>query len=523
MERRVLEAWQQAAIEARKSSRAALAAYARLLHVPELELPARLRLAALHLGTGALREATAEALAAAVLPESDPQLLLGLARQLLDLGEIEAGLHCLQRPALVECDDPALQLQAGTLLCNFSFYGLALQRLEQARRLGMADGPLWYQLGLARMYCGHNNAAGEAFQVCLRIAPDFAPAARLLSTLQRQSPGSNHLVRLRASLDRLGDAHAFAPLLYYALFKELDDLGDVDAAWQHLEQGMRLRRLQLDYDEAGDIALFDALRQLPAARLRAACADADVDASAPVPVFILGMPRSGSTLLERFLCAHPEVSDAGELRDFICQLRWTADLVGGPHPDPTLAQAIAACDLALVGQRYMEHSAWRAHGKGFFVDKLPSNFLLAGVIAAALPRARIIDIRRDPMDSCFSNLKALFAGAYPHSYDQGEMARHHLRYLGLMRHWEDAMPGRVLKVRYEALVSDPEREVRRVLAFCGLPWTDAVLSPDPAAVIGTASTVQVREPVHQRYSGQWRRYARYLMPLRQKLGANVTE
>lgn len=522
MERRVLEAWQQAGIEARGGSHAALAAYTRLLQVPELALPARLRLAVLHLGGGALREATAAALAAATLPESDPQLLLALARQLLDLGEIEAGLHCLQRAPLADCDDPALQLQAGTLLCSFSFYALALQRLERARQMGMADGPLWYQLGLARMYCGHNASAGEAFQGCLRIAPDFAPAARLLSTLQRQSPASNHVAQLRASLGRLGDAHGFAPLLHYALFKELDDLGDVDAAWPHLAQGMRLRRLQLDHDEAADVVLFDALRQLPVARLQAA-ARAQVDAAAPVPVFILGMPRSGSTLLERFLCAHPQVSDAGELRDFTCQLRWTADLAGGPHPDPALVQAAASCDLGLVGLRYLQHSAWRAHGKRFFVDKLPSNFLLAGLIAAALPQARIIDIRRDPMDSCFSNLKALFAGAYAHSYEQGEMARHYLRYTALMRHWEEAMPGRVLQVRYEALAADPEREVRRVLAFCGLPWSGAVMSPDPAAVIGTASTVQVREPVHRRYLGQWRRYARYLEPLQRELDAAVTE
>jgi len=520
MDTQVMEAWQQAGIEAGKGTQAGLAAYARLLSVPELQLPARLRLAALNLGRGALRQATAEALAAAGVPEDDPQLLLAVARQLFHLGEIEAGLDCLGRAPLLECDDPQLQLEAGILLCGLSFYEQAVQRLEHARRLGLASGSLWYQLGLARMYCGHNAAADDAFDACLCIAPDFAPAARMRATLTRQTPASNHLPQLRASLGRLGDSHAFAPLLHYALFKELDDLDQAQAAWPHLERGMQLRRAQLDYDETVDVALFDALARLPITPLPEPSAG---DVGGPVPIFIVGMPRSGSTLLERFLCAHPQVSDAGELRDFACQLRWAADLAGGPHPDVGLVQAAASVDLAQVGARYLQHAQWRARGKGFFIDKLPSNFLLAGLIAAALPQARIVDIRRAPMDSCFSNLKALFADAYPHSYDQGEMGRHYLRYCGLMQHWDRVVPGRILQVRYESLVSEPDREVRRVLQFCGLPWSDTVLSPDPAAMIGTASTVQVREPVHRRYLGQWRRYARYLYPLQQQTGSNETE
>ncbi len=520
MERRVVEAWQQAGAEAAAGTRAALAAYRRLLAVPELELPARLRLAALHLGDGGVREATAEALAASALPESDPHLLLALARQLMELGEIEAGLHCLERTPLAESDDAELLLQSGALLCNFSFYEAALHRLERVRASGLAGGQLWYQLGLARMYCGRTDAAAEAFDACLRMAPDFAPAARLLSTLRRQTPESNHLTQLRASLSRLGDAHAFAPLLHYALFKELDDIGEVAAAWPHLEQGMRLRRAQLHYDEAAEAALFEALHRLPLHRLQV---PAGTGPTGPVPVFILGMPRSGSTLLERFLCAHPDVSDAGELRDFSCQLRWITGVAGGPHPDVALVQAAASCDLALLGRRYMEHVAWRSSGKPFLIDKLPSNFLLAGLIAAALPHARIVDIGRAPLDSCFSNLKALFADAYPHSYHQGEMARHHLRYRRLMAHLDEELPGRVLHVSYEALVADPEAQVRSVLEFCGLPWCDEVMQPDRKGVIGTASTVQLREPVHSRFLGQWQRYERYLQPLRDQLGAVVTE
>ncbi|WP_051412435.1 sulfotransferase [Pseudoxanthomonas sp. J35] len=515
-----IEAWRRAEAAARNGAAAARAAFAGLLARPELELPARLRLSALDLGQGALRDATAQVLAAARLPESDPGLLLELARRLFDLGEVEAGLECLRRPVVAASREPGVHAAAGRMLSDLSFYDLALERLEHAHRLGLRDLRLDYAIGLARMYCGALEPAEEALEQCLRADPDYLPALRLLSTLRRQTPERNHVDRLRASLARLGEGHAFAPLAHYALFKELDDLGDTAAAWQHLEQGMRTRRVQLAYDEQAEVELFRVLQQLPFGDVPAAAPEPGT----PAPVFVVGMPRSGTTLLERMLAAHPAVADAGELRDFTCQLRWCTDRLGGPHPDAALARAAAGLDPRLLGARYLEHTAWRAHGRDRYIDKLPANFLVAGLIAAALPQARIVHMARDPMDSCFSNLKALFADAYPHSYSQAEMARHYLRYRALMAHWDRRFPGRILEVRYEALVADPEAEARRVLAFCGLQWCDEVLGEGGRkGMVGTASTVQVREPIHRRYLGQWRRYAAKLMPMKAILDAPETE
>lgn len=517
MQAQSIEAWRRAEAAARGGAQAARAAFGGLLGVRELEFPARLRLLALDLEQGHLRAATAQALAAAGVPESEPALVLELARRLFDLGEVEAGLRCLRSPAILDSNDPSTHADAGRMLCDLSFYDLARVHLERAHAHGMDAPRLHYLIGLARMYCGEVDQAEEALEACLRGAPDFMPALRLLSTLRRQTPERNHLDRLRAARSRLGDAHAFAPLVHYALFKELDDLGQHEAAWMHLESGMAARRAQVAYSEESEEALFEALlRWSPVAGT-----GADTDGG-PVPLFIVGMPRSGTTLLERTLAAHPDVADAGELRDFACQLRWCCDRMGGPHPDAALIDAATHVDPALLGRRYMEHAAWRADGRGYFIDKLPANFLLAGLIAAALPNARIVHMTRDPMDSCFSNLKALFGDAYPHTYSQPDMARHYLRYRRLMSHWVRMFPGRILEVGYESLVTDPEAQARRVLAFCGLPWSGEVLGEKArSGMVGTASTVQVREPIHTRYLGQWRTYARHLVPLQTMLGCST--
>ena len=514
MRRELIEAWRHADAAARGGAQAERVAFEGLLGAPELELPARLRLATLDLTQGALRAATAQVLAASRIPESDASLLLVLARRLFDLGELAAGLECLRASPVAMAEEARVHAAAGSMLADFSFYDQALERLERARQLGLRGPYLDYTLGLTRMYCGLLDEAEVALEACLEADPNCMPALRLSSMLRRQTPGRNHVDRLRAALARLGQAHPSRPLIHYALFKELDDLGDIRAAWQHLEAGMRARRSQLAYDEIAEQSIFSALERLCPPAVSAS----RVDEIGPVPVFVVGMPRSGTTLLERMLAAHPDVVDAGELRDFVCQLRWCCDLLGGPQPDAALASAAAGVDLALLGRRYLEHTAWRAGGSSCYIDKLPANFLIAGLAAAALPRAKIVHMVREPMDVCFSNLKALFADAYPHSYNQGEMARHYLRYQRLMTHWMSHYPERILRVDYEALVADPESVGRRVLAFCGLPWSAAVVGKEArSGMVGTASTVQVREPIHDRYIGQWRRYSRQLEPMQREL------
>ena len=511
-----LQAWQEAEhLMSAGQSEPAAVRYQQLIDLDGWQSPAALRLSTLAARSGRMRDAVAFALRASApsQQEDDAALLEALTRQLFDLGEIEAGLACAQAPALSSAYDPDVLRGLGQALLSQSFPDLAETFLQRAQRIRDGGAPARYLLGLAAFYQGDEAEAERAWEAALQRNPMMPPVHRLLAKLRRQTPARNHIDRLRATVARMPQGHPEAPWLHYALFKELDDMDDIEGAWQALVQGMQARRRQVAYDAVAEARLFDRLqaRSVPATGVA-------VSTTVPTPIFIVGMPRSGTTLLEQILARHPHVQDAGELRDMLCQLRWVCDRVGGPHLDEALCVAAEQADMGLLGRRYLEKTAWRANGRAFFTDKMPANFLLVDHIARALPQARILHMVRDPMEVCFSNLKELFVDAYPHTYDQREMAAHFIRYRGLMRHWHSRHPGRILDISYEDLVRAPEAAARRVLDFCGLAWDPDVLAMGPrTSSVATASAAQVREPIHVRYVGQWRRYAHHLQPMQTAL------
>jgi hypothetical protein len=213
---------------------------------------------------------------------------------------------------------------------------------------------------------------------------------------------------------------------------------------------------------------------------------------------------------------HSNVALAGELTDFGMQLHWSAD-TANTHSDAFIAR-IPDLDLAETGRRYLAQTRWRAQGNAFFIDKQPPNWIFAGLIQAALPRARILHLVRDPMDVCFSNWRAFFGDAYLYSYDLGTLAAHFNDYRKVMAHWQAVMPGAILDVPYAELVNEPEATLRRVFDFCGLEWESgcADISRN-AAPSATLSAAQVRTPIHTQASEQWRSYASQLSALRAAL------
>jgi hypothetical protein len=223
-------------------------------------------------------------------------------------------------------------------------------------------------------------------------------------------------------------------------------------------------------------------------------------------------------LLERILSNHSQVTSAGELGAFPRQLRWMADHHGRGLLDEALIDRLPKLDYAEIGRRYLEQTQWRAEGRAWYVDKLPPNWSLVGLIRRALPNAPILHMVRDGMDACFSNFKALFGDAYPYSYDLAALGEHYRHYRRVMAHWHATLPGQLLDVPYNDLVADPEAMAARVLAHCGLPFEAGCADVTRnAAPVATLSSAQVREPIHRRSKGEWQRYAAGLEPLQRRI------
>lgn len=491
-----IERWQRAEeYWAARQAETARREYDALLSDPDWMLPANLRLGAIALETGQVRAAVSHALAAFYAREPDPPLLEALCRLLLNVGETRSALHCVDDASVAACTDPKLLVGFGRMMASHGFFDRAADLLRRAREHGPDTAELRFLLGNTQSRAGNIAAAETELEACLAAAPNHADAHAALASLGRATPDHNHVPRLREVLARHPETHADAPKLHFALFKELDDLGETEAAWPALADGLRLRKRQVRYDAAAEIAMFDQLRKVRAAP------PLPTEPGA-APIFILGLPQSGATLLESVLATDPRVVAAGELGDAEMQLRWCAQRIGDARMDEELVRASATADLSQLARRYLGHTQWRAAGKHHFTDRTPSHFLGLGYLANALPQARFLHLVRDPMDVCFANLRRLFAEGSAYSYDQRDMAGHYLRYRQLMAHWHAQFPGRILDVAYESLVTDPHATARKVFEHCGLAYTPAPgRAPDP------------------RHIGQWRRYADQLQPLSEALGA----
>jgi hypothetical protein len=349
-----------------------------------------------------------------------------------------------------------------------------------------------------------------------------------LANLRKHTPTTNHLDFLQRQLRRF-PAEGATPSenlvraeFESAAFKELDDLGRHAEAWSALAKSNALMHALNPYDAALETAVTDALVGHSDC-VRAAGSRATPRHDGATPIFIVGMPRSGTTLLERMLSNHLQIISAGEITDFVRQFHWLADIpLGG------MLQAVeraADIDYAELGARYLRQTQWRAHGHQYYVDKLPANIQMVAFIRKALPHAVILHMVREPMDVCLSNYRAMFGNVSAYSYDLAALAHYYGQYQRLASHWRTTLPGALLEVSYAELVSTPEAVMRQVLEYCGLDLEEACLHPEGnVAPVVTPSNIQVREPIHTRSLGQWRNYAEQLEPLRVMLerGAHPT-
>ncbi|MEZ0496943.1 sulfotransferase [Sphingomonas sp. IW22] len=382
------------------------------------------------------------------------------------------------------------------------------------------DNPSYrYNLAAACGFTGRVAAARDHYEAILADNPGDARVHYALSILSRQTPDDAPVARLKAAL-----AAASVPAdrlrLSYALAKTHEDLGDAAAAFAYLSAANAEHRRAIGYDFAQDAAIFDAVEAAFARLLPPSPGDPD-----PAPIFVVGMPRTGTTLVDRILSSHRDVGSAGELQAMPLAVKQMAATRSRMVIDAQTVAAGATADPSAIAAAYLARAQHhRPAGKARFVDKLPANFLYVGHIARAFPNARIVCLRRHPMDTVWSNYKNLFASQsayYAYSYDLIDTARYYQRFDRLMALWEQLFPGRVLQLSYEALVADQVEQTRRLLDHAGLAWDDACLSfHENRAAVATPSAAQVRRPLNADAVARWRRHEAALAPVADWFVAN---
>ncbi|HEX7872456.1 MAG TPA: sulfotransferase [Sphingobium sp.] len=412
---------------------------------------------------------------------------------------------------------PTDALSRDTMGCIYARLGdhaASLPHFTEAVRLEPGNSDYRYNRAVALNFLGTVDEAEAALEDLIALVPGEARAHHLLASLRKQSPAHHHVERLtavhaaaRAPRDRL--------LLGYALAKELEDVGDRDAAFDRLSVANAEHRRTLPYDFASDAANFDAIeRHWPVA-----AAAPVTDPPSAAPIFIIGMPRTGTTLVDRILSSHPDVESAGELQAMPLAVKMAAETRTRTVLDPDTIAAAARADMGAIGRDYLRRAVHHQREAGRrFTDKFPSNFHYAGFIARSLPAATMICVRRHPMDTVLSNFRNLFAISsryYDYSYDLMDIAQYYARFDRLMAFWHRMLSGRILEVRYEDLVADQEGETRRLLAHCGLGWADECLAfHSNAAPVSTPSAAQVRRPMYRDSVARWKHHADALEPVR---------
>ncbi len=378
----------------------------------------------------------------------------------------------------------------------------------------------WMSLGHALKTVGRQADSVAAYRRALDQAPTLGEAWWSLANLKTVRFSDADLAAMSAALaiPELSDDDRLH--LHYALGKAHEDAGLWDASFEHYAAGAAIRRTQVEYDPEENAA--DTARSKAVFTPAFLAERAGQGCPAPDPIFIVGLPRSGSTLVEQILASHSMVEGTMELPDLIVMAR----RLGGKavrRADSTYPEGLADLtpdDLKALGEEFLERTRiQRKTGKPFFIDKMPNNFAHAGLIHLILPNAKIIDARRHPLGCCFSGFKQHFARGQGFSYDLTDIGRYYADYVELMAHFDAVLPGRVHRVIYERMIADPEAEIRALLAHCGLPFEEACLSPhENDRAVRTASSEQVRRPIFKDAVEHWQKFESHLDPLKQALG-----
>lgn len=507
---------------------AAIEAFGNGIRCDPQALEAHTNLALLHVLKGDYDTALAHLANAVRLAPDNPRALALAARVQLRRRRLPEAEALCRRVLAADPDHRGVRLVLGRVLYEAERLAEACTVLTGLVAQAPDNGEAWHELGVARMALGQIDGARDALRTAVRLDPglhaSYPALAGLVDFAQEPALTAQMLAeasRLEADPHRLTGPNDPLVPMHFATGKALDDRGDHAGAIRRYIAGGALARAQMAFDEAGQIALCAAIK---ATFTREAIAGHGlVGDSSVAPVFIVGMARSGSTLVEQILACYPAVHAGDEARHLPDAIAAGAAADPLLPPYPAMARALTPTHVDTITRAWRAAAMAAAPPGARVTDKLLTNFFFLGLIAILFPRAKVIQTVRDPVDTCVSAFATLFADDLPHTYDFGELGRYYCRYLDLMAHWRSVLPdGMLTSVRYEDLVVDVEGQARRLVGFVGLPWDAACLDfhVSPRAV-RTASLAQVRRPLYTSSIARWHRYGAALDPLIAALAPSV--
>jgi len=433
-----------------------------------------------------------------------------LAHLLRESGRHREAIDCFRTVATLEPDNPAAWAGLGATYAHVGEVQKSIDAYDRSLALNRSVAQVHMGYGHVLKTAGDQSRALEAYRAAIRLRPDFGEVYWSMANLKVFRFESGEVAAMerqvaRADLSESADVH-----FRFALGKAHEDKGDYEAAWHYYDTGNQRQRKRVSHDPVANEVRHEEIINVFSREFLESRAGAGF--GAPDPILIVGLPRSGSTLIEQILASHSQVEGTAELPT----LSRVADSIGRYRRDhvgyPKSVLELRTKDFRAYGQQYIEETRnFRSTSRPFFTDKLPNNFSHVGLMHLILPNAKIINARRHPCDSCLGSYRQLWGEGQHFTYDMTELAAYYRQYHATVKHWHEVLPGKVLDVHYEETVTDLETQVRRILAHCGLPFEEAcVRFHETQRPVKTASSEQVRQPLYTDALGYWRRYERHL-------------
>jgi tetratricopeptide (TPR) repeat protein len=447
------------------------------------------------------------------LSPGKPEWLFQRVECLGALGDVDTARATAEQLSEHLFDSAGISAAFALSLSRLGMYEAARRHYRQAVELEPDEGQYHYNLATVERFLGNIRAANDAVTRCIELRPDDDEAHLLRAGLVTQTGAVNNIETLLEAFSRADGQARRQVKICFALAKEFEDVEDYPRSFEYLSIGASLRRSNMAYTPQKDLDAIQNIQDVYTPDMFDGRIEGHINAE---PIFVIGMPRTGTTLVERILSGHSVVQSAGERQTFSLELvkhcKQVSEEMSGNPAD--LVSMSASIDFMALGEDYIAGTRPDTGNTAHFVDKLPLNFLYAGLIHLALPKAKIVLLDRDPMDTCYAVYKNLFEGIYPFSYDLKELANYFVAYQKLIDHWQAVMPGVMHVVKYEELVTTPKPVIENLLSSCGLSWEDECLNFHKSAQAATtASAAQVTSNIFQTSIGKWRNYEEQLKPV----------